>query len=89
MYDVLYSITDDSMNTDINNINGVIGIFLIYIFFSTTLWSINIKNNEQNPYIGRYGPCKNPLFTNPYPQQYMDITSYTQPIKQYIKKLNM
>lgn len=63
MYEAIYSITEDIINVSMNITIGVIGIFLIYTFLSWILFSVIIKNIALNPYIGRYGPCRKPLFS--------------------------
>lgn len=62
MYDALYSTIDVTANTIKNTIIGVIGTLLIYIGFLIMIFKIKDNIKPVKPYIGRYVPCKKPLF---------------------------
>ena len=45
----------------------------------------NVINNTPHPYIGQYGPIKNPLFTNFFCLIDICTVSINQPANEYIK----
>ena len=71
-----YSKNENNNILIINNVNGS----FIYLFNN------KIIDIHPTPYIGQYGPTKNPLFTNFPFSINLPITSIAHPVNEYIKK---